>query len=65
MRVGVLNLGLDGEIHWDESEMFQSLKNVRFENWVRWIAKDVMMKEVKPPFQVKDAKVMREQGAIG
>lgn len=65
MRVGVLNLGMDGEICWDESEMFQSLKNVRFENWVRWISRSTMMKEVKRPLQVKDAKVMREQGVIG
>lgn len=59
MRVGVLNLQQDGTVVWDESEMFQHLVRSRFENWMRWISKDVFFKEVKRPLQVKDANVIK------
>ena len=61
--VGVFNRTVDG-YYWDESEQFQSLKDIRFEPWVRWVSGDVLLREAtKDPFQVKDAKAMRAEGA--
>lgn len=65
MRVSVYTQGLYS-YYWDDSSSFQSLKDCRFDNWVRWVSEKVFMEEAhKLPMQVKDAGTMRDKRKCG
>lgn len=52
--------------HWNDSDQFQTLKDHRFDNWVRWVSKKTLLDEAhKIPMQVKDAGTMRDKRKQG
>ncbi len=46
--------------HWDESKQFQSLGNIKDQDWVRKVSKEVLLDEAnRDPIQVRDGKAMK------